>query len=239
MNTKNYIIAGQNLVKLREKKGLSRADFAYTVNLPESYIYEIECGEGIPTLNELFLFCLTLDCRAYDIVPFPLATINDIESADPTEQPELYLDALVKAGFVIVPKFKPYDKEARFKLPEPTKYYDEELHLALIKKAFPGPVDFSYVSIGQNLKRIMRSSSFSARTIYTRTGITKERLMEIISGMKHSVSELYKISCAMNISIWRIGPYNEKIRELLLHDESDEDKVLTYIKFLLEKGYGS
>ena len=63
--------------------------------------------------------------------------------------------------------------------------------------------------------------------------------MEIISGMKHSVSELYKISCAMNIPIWRIGPYNEKIRELLLHDESDEDKVLTYIKFLLEKGYGN
>jgi len=66
-----YCIAfGENLRKLRKKKGLTMMDLAFEADIEYSQIARIERGIANPTISTLYVLAKSLDVKPQDLLKF-------------------------------------------------------------------------------------------------------------------------------------------------------------------------
>jgi transcriptional regulator with XRE-family HTH domain len=80
MNELSAKYIGNNLIKLRAKKGWSQLELSRKSGLTQQHISGLECGKfGIPKVDSLLKLSEAFDCTLYDIIYFPIADSTRIK----------------------------------------------------------------------------------------------------------------------------------------------------------------
>lgn len=61
---------GDNIRAIRESKGLSMENVGEVIGTSKQFIFSIEKGLKVPSINQLVLICKALNCTPNDIINF-------------------------------------------------------------------------------------------------------------------------------------------------------------------------
>lgn len=60
---------GKKLKQLREERGMTTREFAYTADIAYSQVWTLESGKGDPTLTTLIAIARALQINVADLIP--------------------------------------------------------------------------------------------------------------------------------------------------------------------------